>query len=70
MVWPAMPVKRPQHSNEAMIRALKTAPARRAKALERWLAGETVTAIAASMGVSKQRVSQMIKRAKAERAAA
>ena len=53
-----------------MIRALQQAPARRAKALERRLAGETVTAIAKSMGLSKQRVSQMIKRARSEAAGA
>jgi DNA-directed RNA polymerase specialized sigma subunit len=65
----SMPTKHHQTTRD-LIRSIRKSPGRRAKALERYLAGETMTAIAASMGLSKQRVSQMIKRARAEQAAA
>lgn len=51
-------------------RMLADAARRRAKVLERFLAGKTVTQLAKEMGLSKQRVSTMLKRARTDRAPA
>jgi hypothetical protein len=57
-------------AEQALIDERRAGAKRRADALDRYLGGETVTAIAASYRLSKQRVSQMIKQARAERARA
>jgi Mor family transcriptional regulator len=55
---------------QALIKERRAAAERRAEALDRYLGGETVTAIAKTYSLSKQRVSQMIKQAREERSRA
>ena len=55
-------------TEQELINERRAAAKRRADALDRYLGGETVTAIAATFRLSKQRVSQMIKQARQERA--
>jgi hypothetical protein len=64
------PMTRLTQDELALIDERRAAAKRRAEALERYLGGETVTAIAVSYRLSKQRVSQMIKQARQERARA